>query len=121
MHESSLARHILSLVLDRARRERAVAVRGVTGWIAETEALSAESVAFHFAALAAGTIAAGAHVELDVRRVEARCRSCGVIYRPDHHVVLCPACGSGDAELLGDTGLGIETIDVAIEGGESCA
>jgi hydrogenase nickel incorporation protein HypA/HybF len=117
MHESSLARQILSLVLARARRERAVAVRSVSGWVAETEALSAESVAFHFAALAADTVAAGARLELSVRRVDARCRACAAIYRPDHHMVLCPACGSTDGELLGDTGLGIEAIEVSLEDG----
>jgi hydrogenase nickel incorporation protein HypA/HybF len=35
-------------------------------------------------------------------------------YRRDHHVVLCPACGSTDGELLGEIGLGIETIEVSI-------
>jgi hydrogenase nickel incorporation protein HypA/HybF len=115
VHESSLARQILSAVLDRARRERAVAVRCVRGWIAETEALSAESVAFHFAALAAGTIAAGARLELDVRHVEARCMGCSVTYRPEHHMLVCPACASTDAELLGDTGLGIDSIAISVE------
>jgi hydrogenase nickel incorporation protein HypA/HybF len=117
MHESSLARQILSLVLDRAGREQAVAVRSVRGWVAETEALSAESMAFHFAALATGTIAEGARLELDVRRLEARCKACASTYRPDHHVVLCPACGSADGELLGETGLGIESIEVSVEDG----
>ena len=114
MHEAALARQILSLVLDHAGAERAVVVRSVRGWIAETEALSAESVAFHFAALAGGTIASGARLELDVRRLEARCKACARTYRPDHHLVLCPDCGSTDGELLGGTGLGIETIEVSM-------
>jgi hydrogenase nickel incorporation protein HypA/HybF len=115
VHESSLARQILSAVLARAAREQAVAVRSVRGWIAETEALSAESVAFHFGALAAGTVAAGARVELDVRRVDARCRACMTTYRPDHHLVLCPACGSTDGQLLGETGIGIDAIEISLE------
>jgi hydrogenase nickel incorporation protein HypA/HybF len=115
VHESSLARQILAAVLARAGRERAIAVRSVRGWIAETEALSAESVGFHFAALAAGTVAAGARLELDVRRVDAWCRACRATYRPDHHLVLCPACGSTDGELLGDTGIGIDAIEISVE------
>lgn len=114
MHESSLARQLLSAVLARAWRERAIAVQSVRGWIAETEALSAESVAFHFAALAAGTVAAGARLELDVRRIDARCRGCAATYRPDSHLVLCPACGSSDGELLGDTGMGIDAIEISL-------
>lgn len=115
MHESSLARQILSVVLARAEHERAIAVRSVRGWIAETEALSVESVALHFAAHAAGTVAAGARLELDVRRVDARCRGCMATYRPEHHLVLCPACGSTDGELLGDTGTGIDAIEISLE------
>jgi Zn finger protein HypA/HybF involved in hydrogenase expression len=73
-------------------------------------------VAFHFRALAAGTIAAGARLELEVRRIDARCRACTATYRPDHHhVVLCPTCGSADGELLGETGLGIDAIEIALE------
>jgi hydrogenase nickel incorporation protein HypA/HybF len=117
MHESSIARQILSAVLDRARREReaATAVLRVRGWLADAEELSADSVAFHFAVLAAGTIAAGARLELEIRRIDARCRACGETYQPDHHVTLCSACGSADGELLGDTGVAIESIDVALE------
>ena len=115
MHETSLARQILSTVLAQAGRERAIAVRSVRGWIAETEALSAESVALHFRALAAGTVAAGARLELEVRRVDAQCRACTITYRPEHHLVLCPACGSTDGELLGDTGMGIDAIEITLE------
>jgi hydrogenase nickel incorporation protein HypA/HybF len=115
MHESSLARQILSVVLERAAGERAVAVRRVRGWIAETEALSRESIAFHFAVLAVGTIAAGAILELEVHHVEAQCRGCRATYRPEHHVLLCPVCGRPDADLSSDTGLAIESIDVSVE------
>jgi hydrogenase nickel incorporation protein HypA/HybF len=117
MHESAIARRFLSAVLDRARLEGepAVAVRHIRGWIADAEALSADSIAFHFGVLSAGTMAAGARLELEVRRIDARCRACGDTYWPDHHVTLCPACGSADGELLGDTGVGIESIDVELE------
>jgi hydrogenase nickel incorporation protein HypA/HybF len=112
MHESSLAKQILRTVLARGARENAARVRTVRGWIAETERLSVESIAFHFDSLAKGTIAEGAKLEIDVRHVEARCAACGAVYRPDHHVLVCPRCGSTDGELLGRTGIGIETMDV---------
>ena len=110
MHESALARNLLSAVLARAGFVR---VRVVRGWVAETEALSPESLAFHFAAHARGTVAEGARLELELVRVEARCAACGETYAPEHHVALCPACGSTDAELLGQTGLGLSALEVA--------
>lgn len=112
MHESSLARQILDVVLERAARASARKVRAVRGWIAETESLSPHSLAFHFAAHARGTPAEGARLELRLIHVEARCRACGTTYAPEHHLLLCPACGSTDGEELGETGLGIEALEV---------
>ncbi len=113
MHESSLARQLLEVVLDRAAREGASRVLRVRGWVAETEALSRESLAMHFAARARGTPAEAAELELAVIHVEARCRGCGERYAPDHHVLVCPRCGATDAELSGPTGLGLTALEVA--------
>lgn len=112
MHESALARQILEAVLSRARSEHATRVRAVRGWVAETETLSAQSLGFHFSAHARGTPAEGASLELRLIHVEARCRACGTRYAPEHHLLLCPSCGGTDGELLGQTGLGIDTLEV---------
>ncbi len=50
MHESSLAKQILTAALERAAADNATRIRAVRGWVAESEALSGESLAFHFAA-----------------------------------------------------------------------
>jgi hydrogenase nickel incorporation protein HypA/HybF len=84
----------------------------VRGWVAETEALSAESLALQFAAHARGTLADGARLDIRLMHVEARCRSCGQSYAPAHHILICPACGGTEADLLGQTGLGIEALEV---------
>jgi hydrogenase nickel incorporation protein HypA/HybF len=112
MHEASLAQRILAAVLHRAAREPAGRICTVRGWVAETEALSPDSLAFHFAAHARGTPAEGALLELRLVRVGARCCACAATYAPEYHLLLCPACGSTDAELLGPTGVGIETMDM---------
>jgi hydrogenase nickel incorporation protein HypA/HybF len=112
MHETGLARQLLSAVLARAAAVGATRVRVATGWIAETEMLSAESLAFHFAAHARGTLAEGARLDLRLVHVQARCRACGRTYAPEHHVLLCTGCGSTDGELLGRTGLGLEELEV---------
>lgn len=112
MHESSLARQILELALAAARRAGGGAVRGVRGRVAETEALSLEALELHFRAYARGTPAEAARLALALVHVEARCRACGAIYRPEHHVLLCARCGSTDGEELGETGLWIESIEL---------
>lgn len=109
MHEASLARALLAAALDGAGDQRITAVRG---WVAEDEALSAASLQLHFDGLATGTRAVGARLELELVHLRARCSSCAAEYAPDHHVTLCPRCGSTDAELLGRRGLGIHELDV---------
>lgn len=112
MHESSLGKAVLQAVLERVAEEKAERVRVVKGWIAETEHLDPNAIAFHFTAHARGTPAEGARLELAIQWVEAECASCHAHYRPDHHVLLCPQCGSTDGKVLGETGLGLETIEV---------
>ena len=111
MHESALGKGILRAVLDRVG-DQPVRVRTVRGWLAEDEALDPVAIQLHFDAAATGTPAEGARLELQITHVQARCTACGSRYLPEHHLTLCPECGSVDGELLGRTGLGVEAIDV---------
>ena len=109
MHETALAKRILVEVLDRAGGRTVRTVRGV---IAEDEALSREALAFHFRGHARGTSAELAELELELRRVSARCTSCGHVFLPDHHVRICPSCDAAGATLDGETGVFIDSIVV---------
>lgn len=113
MHESHLARQILDLVLQRAALENATHVSAVRGWVAENEALSPQSLQFHFNAWAQGTLAQNARLDLRLVRVSAVCNACSSTYSPEHHLTVCPACGGTDGRLLGPVGLGVEEIEVA--------
>jgi hydrogenase nickel incorporation protein HypA/HybF len=115
MHESSLARQLLEAALAKADREGARRILAVRGWIAESEALSRESLEYHFSAHAKKTIAQDAKIEIRTIHVSARCADCGNTFMPRDHVTLCPRCGSLNCELLGRVGIGIDAID--IEGG----
>ena len=109
MHETALAKRILEEVLARAGERLVLRVRGT---IAEDEALHPESLEFHFRAHAKGTLAESAELALELRHVSARCRACGAVYLPDHHVRLCPRCASTEADLEAETGVFIESIEV---------
>jgi hydrogenase nickel incorporation protein HypA/HybF len=112
MHEAQLARGILREVLARAATLGAERVLAVRGWIAETEALSRDSLVLSFTAMAQGTPAEGARLDLSVEHVAARCRGCHAEYLPCHGMLVCPCCGGSEAEVLGRTGIAIETMDV---------
>jgi hydrogenase nickel incorporation protein HypA/HybF len=113
MHESSLGKQVLEAVLQKARESGGGKIVKVVGWVAETEHLDPSAIAFHFSAHARGTAAEEAKLEMDLRWVEARCDGCGAQYKPDHHLLLCPDCGSTEAELLGETGVAVTSIEVA--------
>ncbi len=112
MHESSLAKQILEAVLARANEGGASRIKAVRGWVAESESLSPDSLAFHFQAHARGTAAEGARLDLRLEHLRARCAGCGADYLPEHHLLLCPQCGSTEGELLGTPGLGVSELDV---------
>lgn len=112
MSESALARQVLDTVLQQAVFHRTSRIRVVRGWVAETESLSPEHLSSQFATQARGTRAEGARLLLNLIHVEARCRTCGRTYAPEHHLLRCPVCGSGDGEQLGQTGLAVTAIEV---------
>lgn len=112
MHESALARQIVAAVVERARDVPDCRVRVVRAWVGDTEALSHESLALHFAAHARGSVAEDARLEIRIEHVDARCRACARTYAPDHHLLLCPGCGGAEADLLGRVGLGVDAIEV---------
>jgi hydrogenase nickel incorporation protein HypA/HybF len=109
MHETALAKRILQVVLDRAGGARVVAVHGQ---VSEDEALSPAALELHFRAHARGTTAEAAELRLELRHVSARCNACGEVHLPEHHLRLCPRCGSHDVVLLGETGVRIDRIEV---------
>ena len=108
MHESSLARGILRAVLEVADGP----VARVRGWVSEDEELSAQALQMHFSALAQGSLAEDAQLELRITHIAAIC-ACGERYLPEHHLLLCPSCGSTEATLEGDKGLGVEEIELS--------
>lgn len=110
--ESTLARQVLDTVLQQAVFHGASRIRVVRGWVAETGSLSPEGLSLHFAAHARGTRAEGARLLLNLIHVEARCRTCGRTYAPEHHLLCCPVCGSADGEQLGQTGMAITALEV---------
>jgi hydrogenase nickel incorporation protein HypA/HybF len=112
MHESSLARSVLDAVLRLAAEQGAERVLSVAGELSETEHLHSDAIQFHFDAHARGTLAEGARLALELVHVAARCRGCGARYLPEHHVTLCPECGSVEADLLGSPGLRLSSLEI---------
>lgn len=109
MHESSLARQMLSTVLASAGPGR---VRAVYGWVSPDGSLSAECLAIHFRELAHGTAAEGAQFTVRILGPRSRCVACGATYEPVHAMARCPKCQGAVVALQDRVPLGVDRIEL---------
>jgi hydrogenase nickel incorporation protein HypA/HybF len=66
MHEASLMKNLMARIEDIARAENARRVTGVSVWLGALSHMSAAHFTEHFEDTAAGTIADGARLDIEV-------------------------------------------------------
>src|SRR5687767_14940058 len=97
MHELSIAQEIVTAVTERLGDARITLVRLEIGRLS---GVVADSVRFCFDLVAEGTTVEGARLVIEEPEGRVRCGDCAAEYEAEWLVVLCPACGSGRAEVL---------------------
>ncbi len=112
MHEMAIAQGILDIVLEAAAGSEAAAVVRIKLQVGEMTGVEPEALTFCFAALAAGTVAADAQLDVAVTPLVGRCRDCGREFRVERFRFLCPACGSAGVEIISGRELRVEHLEV---------
>jgi hydrogenase nickel incorporation protein HypA/HybF len=105
VHEWGLARRLLKIIETEAEARRLTRVSRVrleTGALSDAER---ESLRFNFAAVARGTVADRAELDIVERPVTARCPACSAEVALTSHDQACPRCGArplipGETETL---------------------
>lgn len=100
MHELSLCQDLLDQVTDLARQHRAssvACVRVQIGMLAGVEPLLLESA---FSIARVGTVAERAELVTETVPPQVRCRACSAEAEATPSCLRCPACGSGDTQLI---------------------
>lgn len=118
MHEMSLVRNVLDVVLDVAEQEHATRVESVTLRIGKGRDIVIDFFSGLFDHLAKGTAAEGAELVYERIPMVTRCKDCGKLYRLNVHddsTWPCPACGSRNYELASGMEFSIENITVSAE------
>lgn len=112
MHELSVTREIVNVLLQQAEESGAAKITGATLVVGQLSGIVAESVEMCFEVLTRDTIAAGAR--LTFRRVPARlrCHECGEEYEPGDELWICPKCEKYGGELLQGRKLEIESMEI---------
>jgi hydrogenase nickel incorporation protein HypA/HybF len=107
VHELGLCEDVLQAVLRRAGGRTVTAVRVRVGAL---HRVSDQAFDQAFALVAAGTPAEAAAVDVVTVPVAARCRDCAATCDGDNPVPACPACGSGEIEIVHGNELILESI-----------
>lgn len=108
MHELGISRNIVAIVSEAAAGRR---VHRVTLEIGKLSGVLAEAIAFCFDAVAEGTVAAGAALEIREIEGRARCIACGAEFAVPALPAPC-ACGSRRSTLVAGEELNIKEMEL---------
>lgn len=114
MHEMSIAQSLLEIVMDESRRHGLTRVDRVRLQIGALAAVVPDALTFCFGAVARGTVASEAVLEIETVPVVARCPLCGERFEMEDLFDRCPDCGLVPAGM--DLVSGREMTLMSIEG-----
>jgi hydrogenase nickel incorporation protein HypA/HybF len=109
VHELGMCEAILDAVERRAAGRRVARVKVRVGALHRVVEPALDQA---FALVSAGTVAAGAAVDLVVVPARARCAACGHEAETGDPLAACAACG-GEVDLAGGDELVLESIQLA--------
>jgi len=117
MHETMVAQSLVAIISEEAARQEGKPV-GAKISCGSLNAVNDEVLCFAFEAIAKGTLCEGVRLDIEHKPLQARCRSCSRDFDVEFSHPQCPACSSGDFELLPDAPLVIEQIEFQTDGGD---
>lgn len=113
MHELSLLKALGEQVAELAQQQGFSSVVAIRLGVGERSGVEPDCVHFCFAEAAAGTVLAGARLELEVLPLELLCAACGQRSFPHDAVdIFCAHCGSPTTRTVRGHELCILELDV---------
>jgi hydrogenase nickel incorporation protein HypA/HybF len=119
MHEMGIAGSILAGVARELRRRPGARASKVGVRIGELAAIDRGALQFAFDALTIDSPLAGLQLAIEFCPPRGRCRECAREFDVRNFELLCPACGSVNAECI--SGDELEFAFLEVEDDESCA
>jgi hydrogenase nickel incorporation protein HypA/HybF len=112
MHELSLAESALQIVEEAARTQHFTGVRVVWLEVGSLAGVEPDALRFCFEAVADGTVAQGAQLEIVAAPGSGACADCGSVHPVSGLLDACPACGGYAVRVTGGTGMRVKELDV---------
>ncbi|MBS4095900.1 MAG: hydrogenase maturation nickel metallochaperone HypA [Sulfuricella sp.] len=112
MHEMSLAEGVVQLIEDSARQNAFSRVKTVWLEIGQLSGVEAEAMRFCFDAVARGSLAEGAALEIMEIPGAGRCLECGQNVAVVERFQPCPQCGGFAVDVNGGTEMRVKELEV---------
>ena len=112
MHELGIARNILDIVKQHVPDDKAASVRRIRIRVGQLSGVVPDSLEFCFSALLGEAGMKRAGLVMETIPTVSRCRECGNRFEVDNFAFSCPACESGDLELI--SGKELEVVDIEL-------
>jgi hydrogenase nickel incorporation protein HypA/HybF len=116
MHELSVTKNVLQLVIKHAEANKVSKVVGVKLEIGEMRDIVEDLMQKCFLYMARGTVAEGAAVQIKVIPLTCMCRDCNKVFPVDSHKgfdnLSCPKCGGNNLVPYTGQEFFIKEIDV---------
>lgn len=112
MHELSITKTMLDLVVEQAQENGAKKVEGIHLVIGEMSGVVDDCVQFYFDFLSKGTIAEGAQLSFRKVTPKAQCRGCGKEFTLNGLDWICPHCQTTRIDIVEGKELYLESIEV---------
>lgn len=112
MHELAIMDSALNMAIDQAEKAGAIRVHAIRLRIGALSGVVPEALQFAFEALASGTIADGA--SLDIEKVPARfwCPTCAQEFQSDDFFAECPGCHRPSGDLRGGREMELTSMEI---------
>ena len=118
MHEFSIASAVVDTAVRHAAGRRVTVVTVRCGRLRQ---VVPDSLEFAFGIVSRETVCDGARLEYEEVPARLRCEACDAEWEIEMPVFRCPACGTGDVEVLTGEELEVESIEVSDEEGACIA
>lgn len=113
MHELSVMQEAMALAIEHAARLDARAIHRIVLRVGRLSGVVPEAMVFAFDAVATGTIAEGAALEVEDVPPACHCESCGQEFEPPPFEYDCPRCGALASRVVRGRELELAGLEVS--------
>lgn len=110
MHELSIIQSVFTTLEEIADDHRLVTITRVRLKIGRLQQIVPDMLEFAFDAVAQGTTAEGASLEIEIVPIVMRCRGCGTEFQVDEQAYICPHCSGTALDTLQGMDIVLDSI-----------